>query len=63
MTYAAMKSLYFRCVGHLVVSAMDLSFLADDEPVDIFFHVSSARERQDYRRQCERIMKFILNEM
>jgi hypothetical protein len=28
-------------------------FFADDEPIDIIFHVSSTREKQDYRRQFE----------
>jgi hypothetical protein len=63
MTYDATKSLYFRGDGPLVLSAMYLSFFADDEPVDIFFYVSSAREKQDYRRQWERIMSCTLTEM
>jgi hypothetical protein len=32
---------------------MYFSFLADDEPIDIIFHVSSTREKQDYRGQFE----------
>jgi len=36
------------------------SFFADDEPIDIIFHVSSTREKQDYRRQFERKLTFIL---
>jgi len=35
-------------------------FFADDEPIDIIFHVSSTREKQDYRRQFERKVTFIL---
>jgi len=35
-------------------------FFADDEPIDIIFHVSSTREKQDYRRQFEKKLTFIL---
>jgi hypothetical protein len=36
------------------------SFFADDEPIDIIFHVSSTREKQDYRRQFGLMVTFIL---
>jgi hypothetical protein len=58
-----LKNFYYKGSRTLVLRAMSFSFVADDEPIDIIFHVSSTREKQDYRRKYETIMSFIITDI